>query len=378
MDIIPPRKKPVSPPVKPPRAEQPQEPAKELKAPKTHVFALKRRYSWRWWLAAGLAALAILLIIAANVWYFASLQPVKPGSDEQIRIKVTAGETVSEIANNLKNAGAVRSSVAFRIYAELNGTKSKLKAGGYTVSPGQSIPDIINHLVDGNGNELTITIPPGVSTLGIREELKKHGYSDAEITRALNATYDSPLLADKPDGVGLDGYIFPETFKVDPNDTLETLFERSFDELYARLQQDGMIKKLKARKLNIHQGLTLASIIQKEESDPADQRKVSQVFHLRLEQGMALESDPTFIYAANQLGIEPSITIDSPYNTRKYPGLPPGPIANMNYSAIQAVADPAAGDYLYFVAGDDGKTYFSHTLEQHLENVKNHCHDLCN
>jgi len=377
MDIIPPHKKPVPPPVtpsKPPQAPKPPMPVKQTGLP---GFARKRRFSWRWWVF-GLLGAVLLAIIAANVWYFSSLQPLKPGSGEKIRVKVTTGESVVEIAANLRQAGVIRSSTVFRIYAELSGNKGKLKAGGYTVSPAQSVPDIIDHLASGNTDDLIITIPPGVSTIGIREQLRKYGYSDQEITAALQAEYGSPLLADKPADVGLDGYIFPETFKVDPNETVESLFKRSFDELYGRLVQAGLIDKFRSHNLNIHQALTLASIVQKEVTDPADQRQVAQVFYSRLAEGAMLGSDVTYIYAANQLGIEPSVNIDSPYNTRKYAGLPPGPIANMNFSALEAVADPAPGDYLYFVAGDDGKTYFSRTLDEHLENVKKHCSDLCN
>lgn len=373
MDIIPPRKRPVPPPIKPPELIEPPEPLKELPV---HIKP-KKRPKWLWWLLGAIGAV-ILAAAVLLLWYFSALQPLKPGSNEQIRIKVTEGETVSQIASSLKQAGIIRDSFAFRLYAELSGAKSKLQAGGYTISPGQSVPDIMNHLVNGNTDELTITIPPGVSTIGIREKLKEYGYSDDEITRALQAKYDSPLLADKPASVGLDGYIFPETFNVDPNESLESLFERSFTELYSRLQQGGYIDKFKAHGLNIHQGLTLASIVQKEVSNPDDQRQVAQVFYTRLDQGTLLGSDVTFIYAANQLGVEPSVNLDSPYNTRLYPGLPPGPIANMNFSAIEAVADPAPGDYHYFVAGDDGKTYFSHTLEEHLKNVREHCSDLCN
>ncbi len=93
---------------------------------------------------------------------------------------------------------------------------------------------------------------------------------------------------------------------------------------------------------------------------------------------MKLESDTTFIYAAEKLGIEPRVDIDSPYNTRLHAGLPPGPIANMEYSALQAVAQPTSHDFLYFVAGDDGVIYYSHTLEEHEVFVQKYCHKLCN
>jgi len=379
MDIKPPPKK-----LTPPYISEPQPKDAPVATPQPLPARLKlaKRRTWSWkWITASVAAGVLVLVTAAISWYAWALQPLDSYSTEQIRISVESGDTSSTIAQTLKSAGVIRSESAFRVYAEVSRTKNQLQAGGYIVSPSQSVSDIINHLVSGKTDELTITIPPGVSLLGIRDVLQKYGYSDQEITTAFNASYDSPLLADKPAGTSIDGYIFPETFKVDPNDKLQELFERSFDELYARLQQDGMIEKFKAHGLNIHQAVTLASIVQKEVSNPTDQRQVAQVFYKRLSMDMLLGSDVTFIYAANQMGVEPSVSLDSPYNTRKYAGLPPGPIANMNYSALQAIADPAAGDYLYFVAGDrddEGKTFFSRTEEEHIQNVRDHCHDLCN
>jgi UPF0755 protein len=134
---------------------------------------------------------------------------------------------------------------------------------------------------------------------------------------------------------------------------------------------------LKERGMNLHQGVILASIIQQEVADPQEQKQVSQVFQKRLGAGMALESDATFVYAAKQMGVEPSVNLDSPYNTRKVPGLTPGPIANFNFSAIEAVVAPAPGEYVYFVSGDDGKTYFANTQDEHNANIQQHCKKLC-
>jgi UPF0755 protein len=378
MDIKPPPKK-----LSPGYISDPQPKNAPVSLPKpipAKPLAIKRRWPMKW-ILAGVGACILIVITALISWYAWALQPLNSHSTEKIRITVKSGDTSSTIAQTLKKSGVVRSATAFRVYAELSRTKNKLQAGGYIVSPAQSISDIIDHLVSGKTDDLNITIPPGVSLLGIRDALQKYGYNDAEITAAFNATYTSALLADRPAGASLEGYIFPETFKVDPNDGLQVLFGRTFDELYGRLQKDGMIDKFKAHGLNLHQALTLASIVQKEVSNPTDQRQVAQVFYKRLSEGMVLGSDVTFIYAANQLGVKPSVNLDSPYNTRKYAGLPPGPIANMNYSALQAVADPAPGDYLFFVAGDRedaGKTFFAYTDEEHQKNVATHCHDLCN
>ena len=135
------------------------------------------------------------------------------------------------------------------------------------------------------------------------------------------------------------------------------------------------------RNLTIHQAITLASIVQKEVKNPVDQKQVAQVFLKRLADGMQLGSDVTYMYAADQMGVEGTPALESPYNTRKYTGLPPGPISNMNPSALDAVAFPAPGEYVYFVAGDgpdEGKTFFAYTVEEHEANIAAHCRELCN
>lgn len=388
MDILPPPKQPLSSgrssQVRPPEPMTPKPatpitppPVGSSKKPPQPTFLRVPWYrKWHLWV---LLALGIFVLLAGSLtaWYVLALQP-KSTTEQKIQLVVSEGESSAAIIDKIGDSGLVRSKLATRLYVELSGTKSKLQAGGYILSPSQSVSEIIDHIVAGKTDEQLVTIPPGRTLKELREDLKRFGYSDTDIDAAFGAQYNSPLLADKPSGVTLEGYIYPESFKVVAGEPLSKLFERSFDELYSKLQADGVIDKFKGHGLNLHQGLTLASIVQKEVSDPVTQKQVAQVFYSRLAIGMVLGSDVTFEYAAAQLGVTPAVNIDSPYNTRQNPGLPPGPIANMNYAAIQAVADPATGDYLYFVAGDDGQTYFARTDEEHQANVAAHCHELCN
>lgn len=379
MDIKPPPKRPLGPVAKPTPAIAPPTPLKSL--PEHTMMKIKRSRPWWQWVLAGTTGLVVILVVASTSWYVWATQPLDRRSDQEIRITVESGDSPIVIAETLKDHGIVRSATAVRVYTELTGTKNKLQAGGYSLSPSQSVADIVDHLVKGKTDDFSLTIPPGVTLKALREELKKYGYTDDEISQAYEATYTSPLLVDKPSGVSLEGYIFPETFKVDPNSNLQDLFKRSFAELYADLQQDGLVAKFKSHGLNIHQALTLASIVQKEVSNPADQKQVAQVFYSRLANNIPLGSDVTFMYAAELMDVPASVGLDSPYNTRKYGGLPPGPIANMDLSALQAIANPAPGDYLYFVAGDGqykGQIFYSHTDEEHQANIEKYCHDLCN
>jgi len=334
---------------------------------------------WFWIATVGGATVALLVvaIISATVWYHQSLQPLDASSKQNIRFTIKKGEGNAHIAQNLEKAHIIRSSAAMVLYLKFTHKPANLQAGTYVISPSFSLQKVVDHLESGKTDLFNVTILPGRTLAEIKKDLAKYGYSSDEVDTALKATYNSPLLADKPSSADLEGYIFPETFEMSGSGDLQSLFQRSFDTLYARLQKDGLIDAFKARGLNIHQALTLASIIQKEASNPADQPQIAQVFYTRMEKGMKLESDVTFHYAAKKLGVAPRIDLQSPYNTRLVAGLPPTPISNMNYSALKAVANPASGDYLYFIAGDDHHIYYGRTLEEHQQNIQKYCQKLC-
>lgn len=342
----------------------------------------KRQYLTRPWRIIASLALALVMIGGSVVaWY---LWALAPKNDDATRRPVTiqTGETVDTIAAQLEKEGVIRNAFAFEVYVSLARVGSQLQAGHYRVASSQSVASIVEMLIHPDQKGYSMIILPGMTLKqladpSVENSLAAQGFSKEEITAALRATYSSPLLKSKPQAASLEGYLYPETYQMATDDTLEQLFERTFDELYQRLEKDGLLAKFAERGLTIHQALTLASIVQKEVSDISVQPQVAQVFEKRLKAGIQLGSDVTFMYAAAQDGVTPSVNYDSPYNTRKYNGLPPGPIANMNYSALQAVATPAEGEYLYFVAGDDGQTYFSRTEAEHLELVRRHCTTLC-
>ena len=153
--------------------------------------------------------------------------------------------------------------------------------------------------------------------------------------------------------------------------------KRTFAEYYKVVQQEKLVQGFARHNLNLYQGITLASIIQREASSPQDQKQVAQVFYSRLAIDMTLGSDVTYQYIADKTGVQRSPDLDSPYNTRRFPGLPPGPIATPGLTALQAVASPATGDYLYFLSGDDNVTYFAVTNAEHESNIVDHCKVKC-
>ncbi|MBC7746479.1 endolytic transglycosylase MltG [Pedobacter sp.] len=321
--------------------------------------------------AIALAIASLVALVSAYQW---SLSPKDSQSTEKIRVIVEPGETVVDIARQLKQAGLIKNETSFRIYSILTSTKDRLQAGAYALGKNLSVADIIDHMSTGRTDEFNVFIAPGLTLKqqydkDIEGSLAGQGFSDEELTAAFNKTYTSDLLAKRPPDSSLEGYVYPDTYRTTADSDLSVVIQKSLDEFSRVIAENSIEEKLAARGLTLHQGLTLASIVQKEASDPQDQKQVAQVFYGRLAIDMPLGSDVTFIYAANLLGVKPTISLDSPYNTRIVKGLPPGPIANFNLSALSAVADPAAGDYLYFVAGTDGVTHYARTLEEHESNV---------
>ncbi len=362
-----------------PRTSQPSEPnLTPVPAPFSLNAEPKLRRPMQLLIRAVVALLLLLIaLIAYGVyWYNDALQP-RSSAVDRVRITIERGAHAEAIGKELEEKHVIKSGLAFQLYVQQTDQNNTLQAGNYSLSPTQSVPEIVKLLVEGKMDSYNITILPGKSLKEIKEKLLKDGFESAAIDAAFAKTYDHPLLKDKPAEVSLEGYIFPETYHITLETTVEQLLVTSFDEFYKRLQEKNLIQALEARGYNLHTGFTLASLVQLEVATDADRRQVAQVFEKRLQVGMSLGSDVSLIYAAQLLDKPVSLDIDSPYNTRKYRGLPPGAVANFNIAALEAVANSAPGDYLYFVSGDNGVTHFSHTLEEQEQKIKQYCKTLC-
>ena len=388
MDIRPPQ--PTNKPTPKPNKQQPAEGA-PLKVPEELLESGKKepllsahasepkRFSKKRIILVVLIVLAVLAAASvgwANWWYNNSLEP-KSSSNERIKVVIETGATPGQIADELEQKGVIKSAFAFNLLVKNEGDRDKLQAGTYLFSPKQSSREVLDWLVEGKVDTFNVTILPGLTLAEIKQYLIKDGFKAADIDAAYKKTYNHPLLASKPATVNLEGYIYPETYQISSETPVEDLLMHSFDLFYRQIQAKGLEEELKARGFNLHQGITLASIIGREVSNSNDKRQVAQVFEKRLKEGIELGSDVTYMYAAKLTGQTPSPSLDSPYNTRRVKGLPPGAIANFNIDSLEAVADPVPGDYLYFVAGDDGTTHFAKTEAEHEANVKQYCTKLC-
>lgn len=337
---------------------------------------MHRRFT-RFVLVSGVSAAVVGVVIISALWYAWALSPLDSQDTNNVRITIKSGAQPAQIAQDLKDAHLIHSAYAFQIYTRLSGQENKLQAGTYAFAPDQSVRDIVAHLASGKTDEFTITILPGQTIKDITTMLEGHGYTPQEISDALNAAYTNPLIATRGTQTSLEGFFYPDTYNVLSDETLQTIFARIFDHFSDEAAKNNLSAGFAAHGLSLYQGITLASIVQREVSGSDDQRKVASVFYNRLDADMALGSDVTFIYGASLLGVEPTPSLDSPYNLRIHKGLTPTPISNPQLSALQAVANPAATDYLFFLSGDDGVTYFAHTDAEHEQNIKLHCQVKC-
>jgi UPF0755 protein len=326
----------------------------------------------------SLFVIALLTIAAAFFWYQQETSPVSSDINAtRVRVTIESGTTPDEIGSLLAEKKVIRNTTAFEIYTRLSGTRNKLQAGTFSLSPHESTAAIVDHLVAGKTDQFSITFLPGATVADNKKVLLAAGYSQAEVDAAFKKTYESPLFQDKPANADLEGYIYGETYTFSAGSTVEQILQRTFDEFYAAISKNNLIEGLQSKGFNLYQGITLASIIQREVSGQADSAQVAQIFLKRLNEDMPLGADATFVYAANKAGVTPTVDFDSPYNTRIHTGLPPGPISAPGVAALQAVAHPAEGDYLYFVSGDDGKNYYSRTIDEHEKNTREYCKINC-
>lgn len=328
------------------------------------------------------AVAALILFVGATIavrhLYFQNLKPVLNTSGQAKRITIPPGATLDEISQQLKEAGLIRSTWAFRLYVGSKDVRDDLEAGTYLLEPSQSVPEIVSQLTHGKVATDLVTIIPGQRLDQIRATLANYGFSQADIDVALNpATYkDNPALVDKPEGATLEGYIYPDSYQKTDATKPQQIVEAALGEMDSKLTPE--LRSAFARQgLSTYEGLVLASIIEQEVSHSADRAQAAQVFLKRLRIDMQLGSDVTALYGSHMAGQSGSLTYDSPYNTLLHKGLPPTPISNVSQSSLQAVAHPATTDYLYFVSGDDGITHFTHTLAEHEAAAEQYCKKLC-
>jgi UPF0755 protein len=324
-------------------------------------------------LALLAAVLLVAAVPAAYLKYRTDLQPVQTGGEPAyVEFTVGAGWNAQTIATHLKDQSLIRDRNAFITYINLHGLRNRLKTGAYSFSQAQSAIAIANTIAGGRTLTKRLVVPEGYRVTQIESAAAKLGIPRADFDAALAAPHSQAFLATKPATTpSLEGYLFPDSYEITTTTTAAGLVDAMLDNFGARVRPE-YTQAFAAEGLTLHQGLTIASIVEREVNIPADRPVVAQIFLKRYKIGMPLGSDVTTHYASDLLGIPFNLDANSPYNTRRFAGLPPGPICSPGLSALDAVAHPAATDYLFFLTGRDGKTYYGKTLAEHNANIAKH------
>ncbi|WP_081165191.1 endolytic transglycosylase MltG [Lactococcus garvieae] len=355
----------------------------------------------------------VLLLAAAGTGFYGytfirdGVQPLNTADTSKRAINIPVGASSKQIGDILQRESIIKNGMVFQYYTKFKNF-SGFKSGYYNLSPSMSLSDIATLLEQGG------TEHPVEPTLG--KILIPEGYTLEQIAQAVTVNSDSKndktpftkdefmkkvqdqafiekmkkqypkLLASLPakdSGVKyqLEGYLFPATYEYSKKTTVESLIETMLSTTNTQLEP--LYAQMEAAKLSVNDTLSLAAIVEKEANSDDDRRNVAQVFFNRLNLGMTLDSNTGIFYAEGKLGKDTSLDqqaaintqLDSPFNTYLYQGMGPGPIVSPSLSAIKAVLNPTANDYLYFVADTEGKIYFAQTLEEQNINVQKYVND---
>ncbi|NQT29678.1 MAG: endolytic transglycosylase MltG [Candidatus Saganbacteria bacterium] len=321
--------------------------------------------------AVGIGFLISLFFVASL------LQSANPFDHQELIINVPKGASTYRVENRLEDVGVLRPDSSFAFMARVLGVSKNIKAGRYLFSPSNTLLTILIKLKSGQTipqEQIKVTFPEGTSIYKMGEILKKNKVSDYKKFQSLVSEGITEPLREKYWGIfkyipseSLEGYLYPDTYwfykSADAHDMADIMLKR-----FVEVVMPFWKKAQNDTKYNLHEILTLASIIEKEAKVASERAIISSVYHNRLKIGMALGADPTIKYALDnptKKVYTHQLEVDSPYNTYRRRGLPPGPICNPGIESIKAAVYPAKTNYFYFVAKEDGSHIFSRTLSEH-------------
>jgi UPF0755 protein len=323
----------------------------------------------------ALFALIVIALGAGAGWYlYAGVdRPFKGYDAAEQFVEIPQGAGSAGIAKRLADAGVVQDVHRFRLALWVSGSARRLQAGEYRFDRALSARQVADKIARGDVYVRPITFPEGltIKQMAALYESKGLGEAAAFVAAAKNTALVSAI---DPDAKDLEGYLFPDTYALPRRATAEQLVARMVASFQKALAPET-IATASGRGLTVRQLVTLASIVEKETGNTSERPLVAAVYSNRLRIGMGLQCDPTVIYALERAGrydgnlSREDLQFDSPYNTYKYAGLPPGPIASPGRASLEAAANPPDAPYLYFVSKNDGSHAFASTLDEHNRNV---------
>ena len=362
-----------------------------------------------------LVTVLVLLILFGAGGFFglryaeSALQPVDPNSKQYMTVQIPDGSNVQEIGSTLEKSGVIKNGLVFTLYAKYK-NYTVLKSGYYNLQKSMSVEDVIKELQKGGTPEpqevtlANLTIPEGYTleqiaqTVGqLQGDFKEPLTAEAFLAKVQDENFIAQEVAKYPNlleslptkdsGVRyrLEGYLFPATYTIKENTTVESLIDSMLAAMDKNLSSH--YAAIKEKNLTVNELLTIASLVEKEGAKTEDRKLIAGVFYNRLNLGMPLQSNIAILYAEGKLGQNISLSddaaidtsIDSPYNDYTKVGLMPGPVDSPSLDAIESSINQTKSDYLYFVANvQDGKVYYATTLEEHERNVQEHINSKLN
>ena len=328
---------------------------------------MKRLVGW-------LFVLAVAAALAVGAWVFVTLERPYKGYDaaEQF-VEIPVGTGSVSMGKRLADAGVIRSAEAFRLAVWMRGSGRRLQAGEYRFDRPMTTAEVVDKIARGDVYVRALTFREGLTNREMAALFESAGFGTA--AEFLKAARNAQLVNDiDPAARDLEGYLFPDTYTLPRTATATQLVERMVTRFKKALTPE-LREQAAAHGLDVRELVTLASLVEKETGKAEERPIVAGVYANRLRIRMPLQCDPTVIYAlmlaARYDGNirREDLQMDSPYNTYRYPGLPPGPIAAPGEASLRAAAAPAAVPYLYFVSRNDGSHVFAATLDEHNRNV---------
>lgn len=302
------------------------------------------------------SGLFLFFVIAGIFWWINGSAPLNSGDTSEKVFVVERGAGLSQVAEDLRDQGLIKNKTVFKMQARIQGVDKKIRAGDYKLSASMSVSEILKTMSEAP-LEVWITIP--------------EGFRAEEVADTLQANLPSYQDSWRQMLIGKEGYLFPDTYLIPRDATIETVlsvFENNFN---TKIDEAGL-----SGRNDLDRIIIIASLIEREAFADPEKSTISSVIANRLRQGMALDIDATLQYAKGKVGDKwwtvPTAadkSINSLYNTYKYPGLPPGPIGNPGIEAIKAAANPASTSYFFYIHDSKGNVYFARTLEEHNANV---------
>lgn len=326
---------------------------------------------------------AILFLLGLGIvsywWYQHGLSPI--GGTQAVRFTVASGMTVEQVGDQLSEDGLIRSSLVFKIYMKLHGAEAGVQAGTFIFRPSMSVAEIAQVLRTGKSEEVALTIPEGWTVKDIDALLARRGLAASGavldcLTRCDFSTFDflpapSKNLAAR--GGRLEGYLFPETYFVNEAEFVPKFFlERLLSTFRARVIQEYG-DEIGASGYSLHEIITMASLVEAETRTDAERPVVAGILWKRLESGMTLGVDATVRYILEkptQPLTQSDLEVQSPYNTRKFKGLPPGPVESPGLASIRAALRPQESPYWYYLHDSKGAIHYATTNDEHNENKR--------